>query len=256
MGRRVAVISDIHGNAQALEAVLADIGKNNVDSIICLGDIVTFGPSPREIIELIQQHNCSYVIGNHEEALFDPENSSDYEIEGEALQKSIYWCIKKLSDKDLSFIKSFKKTLKVPLSDGVDMLCYHASPISTIRAVLPTSSPEEIDSLINFDNSTKVAIGGHTHFQMFRKHKEYILLNAGSVGCAFRNPFLSPPPPSYLPVAEYVIVEVQQKNITAELKSIEYDFTAFQKLILASDLPLKTWWAGEFDRINKVNKIK
>ncbi|MCC5940411.1 MAG: metallophosphoesterase family protein [Balneolaceae bacterium] len=254
MAKRIAVVSDVHGNAQALEAVLADIGKNSVDSIICLGDIVTFGPSPREIIEMLQQHNCSCVMGNHEEALFDPENTSVYEIEGEALQKSVYWCLNKLYDKDLSFIRSFKKTVSVPLDDEIDMLCYHGSPHSTIRAVLPTSSPEEIDSLIKFDNSTKIAIGGHTHFQMYRKHKEHILLNAGSVGSAFMHPFISPPVPTYLPVAEYAIVEVMQKNISVDLKSIEYDFPKFQNLILASDIPLKGWWEGEFNRINGVQK--
>ncbi|TVQ05412.1 MAG: hypothetical protein EA359_03230 [Balneolaceae bacterium] len=255
MAKRIAVISDIHGNAQALEAVFSDIGKNNIDSIICLGDIVTFGPSPRETIQMIQDFNCSCIMGNHEEALLDPENSSDYEIDGDALQKSVYWCLNKLQDKDLAFIKSFKKTLLVTLGDEVNMLCYHGSPNSTIRGILPTSAPEEIDSLIHFSNSTKIAIGGHTHFQMYRKHKEYILLNAGSVGCAFLNPFLSPPSPSYLPTAEYAIIELLQKNISVELKSIEFDFLKFQTLILASDIPLKGWWEREFNRINEVNNF-
>ena len=251
MANRIAIISDIHANAQALEAVLLDIGKNDVNSIICLGDIATFGPSPCETIQMIQKYNVSCVMGNHEEALLDPKRASDYAIDGEALQNSIYWCLNKLDEKDLSFIKSFKRTLHVALNDEMNLLCYHGLPNSTTGSILPSSTPEEIDSLINFSHSTKIAIGGHTHFQMYRKHKDTIIVNAGSVGCAFLNPFISPPVPSYLPVAEYAIIEIRQKNISVELKSIDFDFMKFQNLILQSDIPLKNWWKGEFNRINK-----
>jgi predicted phosphodiesterase len=250
MASRIAVVSDIHGNAQALEAVLSDIGKNNVDSIICLGDVATFGPSPRETIQMIQKLDCSCVMGNHEQALLDPERASEYAIDGEALQKSVYWCLNKLHEKEISFIKSFKKTLYVALNDEINMLCYHGSPESTTGSILPTTTPEDIDSLLHINHLTKIAIGGHTHFQMYRKHKDSVIINAGSVGSAFRSPFLSPPVPSYLPVAEYAIIEVWQKNISVSLKSIDYDFLTFQKLILESDIPLKGWWEGEFKRIN------
>lgn len=251
MANRIAIISDIHGNAQALEAVLLDIGKSDIDSIICLGDVATFGPSPRETLQMIQKFNCSYIYGNHEQALLNPEKASDYEINGEALQNSIYWCLNKLHEKDLSFIKSFNKTLLIALNDEMNLLCYHGSPKSTTDSILPTSTSEEIDSLIHFNQSTKIAIGGHTHFQMYRKHKDTIILNAGSVGSAFLNPSLSPPVPSYLPTAEYAIIELQQKNISVELKSIEFDFLKFQNLVLQSDIPLKDWWKGEFNRINQ-----
>ncbi len=251
MANRIAIISDIHGNAQALAAVLSDIEKNDIDSVICLGDVATFGPSPCETIQMIQTFNVSCVMGNHEEALLDPERASDYAIDGEALQNSVYWCLNKLNEKDVSFIRSFKKTLHVALNDEMKMLCYHGSPNSTTGSILPSSTPEEIDSLINVSQSTKIAIGGHTHFQMYRKHRDTIILNSGSVGCAFLNPSVSPPVPSYLPVAEYVIVESRKKNISVELKSIEFDFLKFQRLILESDIPLKGWWEGEFDRINR-----
>jgi len=69
MSRR-ALISDIHGNLVALEAVLADIATQKVDEIVCLGDICGYGPQPIECIKLVREH-CAWTLrGNHDEAIF------------------------------------------------------------------------------------------------------------------------------------------------------------------------------------------
>ncbi|MCA9055952.1 MAG: metallophosphoesterase, partial [Planctomycetaceae bacterium] len=69
-----AIISDIHGNLEALDAVLADIRTHNVDEIYCLGDIIGYGPNPRECIDLVMENCKITIIGNHDQAaLFDPE---------------------------------------------------------------------------------------------------------------------------------------------------------------------------------------
>ena len=63
---RVALISDIHGNSVSLEAVLADIERENVDQIICLGDISTLGPKPVEVMDRIRDLGCECILGNHD----------------------------------------------------------------------------------------------------------------------------------------------------------------------------------------------
>ena len=69
---RYAVISDIHGNRFAFEAVLARMAGMNVDEVICLGDIVGYGPHPGECIDLVVKY-CSHIVqGNHDEAVVDP----------------------------------------------------------------------------------------------------------------------------------------------------------------------------------------
>jgi predicted phosphodiesterase len=65
--RRVALISDIHGNAVALEAVLADIARRRVDEIVCLGDVAAGGPQPREALERLRTLGCAVVRGNADE---------------------------------------------------------------------------------------------------------------------------------------------------------------------------------------------
>jgi len=249
--KRIALISDIHGNVPALTAVLSDIRRNSVNSIICLGDIATLGPSPSETVKIIKDLNCPCIFGNHEEALFSPEKSSEFSIKGAMLQDTIYWCLSKLSLDDILFLKQFNSTLTIPLANEMTMLCYHGSPKSTIDSILPTTPPDQLAQYIDFDESLRVAIGGHTHFQMYRKYKDAIIINTGSVGCAFVSPSLSPPAPSLLPVAEYVIVECNNRNISVELKSIDYDFQEFKTLINNSDTPLKDWWLPEFKRLEQ-----
>ncbi|NBT13594.1 MAG: metallophosphoesterase [Planctomycetia bacterium] len=69
-----AIISDIHGNLEALEAVLADIDRQGVDAVYCLGDIVGYGPNPCECVKLVRQRCSVVILGNHDQgALFDPD---------------------------------------------------------------------------------------------------------------------------------------------------------------------------------------
>jgi diadenosine tetraphosphatase ApaH/serine/threonine PP2A family protein phosphatase len=81
----IALISDIHGNLEALQAVLADIQQQGADTIYCLGDIVGYGPNPRECVDLVMK--CKMVLlGNHDQgAIFDPEGFNG------AAERAIFW---------------------------------------------------------------------------------------------------------------------------------------------------------------------
>jgi predicted phosphodiesterase len=89
-----AIISDIHGNLEALQAVLADIDKQSVDAIYCLGDIVGYGPNPRECLDLVRR--CQLVLlGNHDQgALFDPEGFNP------PAERAIFWTRAQLENGD------------------------------------------------------------------------------------------------------------------------------------------------------------
>src|SRR5436190_15603979 len=80
-----AIISDIHSNLEALQAVLADIGQQNVEQVYCLGDVVGYGPNPRECVDLVM--DCKLVLlGNHDQgAMFDPEGFNT------SAEKAIFW---------------------------------------------------------------------------------------------------------------------------------------------------------------------
>ena len=77
---KLAIISDIHGNYHALEAVLKDISDQGADKIICLGDLATIGPQPREVIRKIQEAGINSIMGNHDLALLEPGKATEYQI--------------------------------------------------------------------------------------------------------------------------------------------------------------------------------
>jgi len=253
--KRIAIISDIHGNCIALKTVLDDIENQDIDSVICLGDIATLGPCPRETVRMIKNLSCPCILGNHEQSLLHPNNLDQYGIDEMILKESVHWCIKKLDSEDFTFFRSFVSTYTLDLGENLKMLCYHGSPFSTIEAILPDSNNEAIQRLLDLDDDINIVVGGHTHFQLYRKYGEKIIVNPGSVGYAFVNPALSKHSPSFLPKAEYAVVEVCKKNISVELKSLNYDIDELESLVNNSDLPIKSWWLDEINRI-RINLSK
>lgn len=246
---KIAIISDIHANIPALSSVLEDIKKNQVDSIICLGDVATLGPSPREAIKMIKDLNCPCIIGNHEEVLFHPENAEDYDIKGELLDRTIHWCLNKLNSEDINFLKTFVPTLSIKLENNKNLFCYHGSPTSSIGTINNETTNNEIDDFFKSYEPISIAIGGHSHIQMVREHKDLLIVNTGSVGCAFRTPPHSPPAPSLLPYAEYALINSDNNDIAVELKKIDFDIQLFVNTLKSSDLPLKDWWLEEYARL-------
>ncbi len=104
---KIALISDIHANLEALEQVLREIEKQKVDKIICLGDIVGYGANPRECIELVRT-NCSVVLlGNHDEAAFSPEIA---QLFVEHAKFSAQWTRNQLDEEHINWMKSLPYT--------------------------------------------------------------------------------------------------------------------------------------------------
>jgi len=90
-----AIISDIHANLEALEAVLADIRQQGISQIYCLGDIIGYGPNPRECIDLVKHHCQVTILGNHDQAaMFDPEGFN------QGAERAIFWTRQQLETGD------------------------------------------------------------------------------------------------------------------------------------------------------------
>src|SRR6266542_658545 len=100
---RIAFISDIHGNFTAFQAVLADINSQSIDQIVCLGDTITLGPQPIEVLNALKELKCLYIKGNHNEAVLNTENAAKYEIT-EHLVPDLIWCKDQLSADNIDFI--------------------------------------------------------------------------------------------------------------------------------------------------------
>ncbi|KAB2856819.1 MAG: metallophosphoesterase [Anaerolineae bacterium] len=117
---RIAVFSDIHGNAVAFEAMLDDLKNQNIEQMVCLGDAIQGGPQPTEVVAQLQELACPIVMGNADDWLLtgvasDAEQiSAARQIELDTVRD---WQLSRLSEDDLSFIRTFQPTIRLPLDD-------------------------------------------------------------------------------------------------------------------------------------------
>ena len=155
---KVAALYDVHGMPHALEAVLDEVARENVDAIVFGGNLF-LGPLPAETLELVRSVDAQYVRGNCDRTPDDWERS-------------------KLNAADLDWARSWPTTVEV---DGV--LYCHAAPRNDLRPILTDASPDERfdDALAGIE--ARLVVAGHTHMQF--RHGNFV--NAGSVGMPYED---------------------------------------------------------------------
>ncbi len=150
---KIAVISDIHGNLEALTATLKDIYTRQIEMIICLGDIVGYGPNPNECIHLIMDHAHHTVMGNHDSAVFNPLMAQDF---NENARIAIEWANQELSREARRFLRTLPMVHKDNFFTAV-----HSTPYDS-HLWYYISSLEDAKFNFNFFN-TQFCFIGHTH---------------------------------------------------------------------------------------------
>jgi len=235
---RVALISDLHGNEFALNAVLADIARTGVDQIVCLGDVVTLGPRPREVLGRLAELDCICVLGNHDEFMLDERLVRAYS-EVPVIVDAVVWCRAELSPADLKFIASFWRRFELSLNESGNLLLFHGTPESNTTDLLATTPAERVDELLGGRHATVMA-GGHTHVQMLRQHRGTLLVNPGSVGLAFKE-HAAGKEPILLPHAEYAVIEAVNGDVAVSLRRVSLDKSELREAAGAVLHPLKSW---------------
>lgn len=241
---RLAVISDIHGHYTALDAVLADLARQHIDSVVCLGDVATIGPQPLPVIARLKQLGCAAIIGNHDVALLNLANALQLQV-APPLLPTLEWCNRQLAPDDIAYLGSFQPTLELSLGPNAGALCFHGTPQSNTGLLLPTTPVEELDGLFA-GQPAAIMIGGHSHIQMLRQHGGKLFVNPGSVGSAFAQPPAPGVVPALLPWAEYAIVSWDKGVVSVDLRRVPFDVAAFYEAVAQSDIPLKGWWLQQY----------
>src|SRR4051795_12090220 len=119
---RVGFISDIHGNLLALDAVLADLSRQEVDRVVCLGDIC-FGPQAPECLERVRELGCPVILGNWDSWSIDGFPPADDPV-GMMLYEIGAWWAEQLHDQHREFVRTFSPTLELAIPDGRKILCF------------------------------------------------------------------------------------------------------------------------------------
>ncbi len=177
---KIAVISDIHGNYDALFEVLLKAKNENVEHLLILGDIVGYYYHPDKVLDLLSEWSFDMIKGNHEKIL---ENL----IETPSLNESIRLkygsghqdAINKLTKKQLNFLKDLPETKSVQI-DKITLLMSHGSPWSNSYYIYPDC---EYETVIKCDSKEHdFVLIGHSHYAFAIKNTNSVLINPGSVG--------------------------------------------------------------------------
>jgi putative phosphoesterase len=178
---QIALISDIHGNYDALKAVLKEIGKLKIDKIYCLGDIVNYYYEPHKCIDFFIKKKIQSIKGNHENILFNTlKNKQKKNYYSRIYGNSININIKKLRHKHIFFLKKLKKKLIIKIKD-LKIILAHGSPWSENTYIYPNFKNKIKNNLAKY--KADYIFLGHTHIPMNIKiNKKTSIINPGSVG--------------------------------------------------------------------------
>lgn len=230
---RVAVLSDIHSNLRALEAVLGSLGS--VDAIWHLGDVVGYGPEPDAVVARLREVGAIGVKGNHDDAVCGGRSAEDFNPDA---RTAVEWTRARVDETVVSYLEGLPETL-VP--DGTDFTLVHGSPRAPIWEYL-TDPYRAYQNLAFFE--TRHCLVGHTHIPLvFREGPGYVerrepdrksglalderrvILNPGSVG----------QPRDGDPKASYLIIDTAAGRATWH--RVAYDVSGTQAAMLAAGLP-------------------
>jgi putative phosphoesterase len=232
---RIALLSDLHGNEIALDAVLADVARRGIDTIVCLGDTATLGPHPCEVLARLRDLECPCILGNHDAFMLDAQLIHSYN-DAPIIVQAVKWCRERLTAEDISFIAGFVPRLELSLEGGSRLLLFHGTPRSHMQDLLCTTPPDVVDAMLAGHTATVMACG-HTHIQMLRQHKGTLLVNPGSVGLAFEQ-YVSGKRPTILAHAEWACIESTRNQLAVTLHRVDIDRRALRAAAAASDNPI------------------
>jgi putative phosphoesterase len=246
---RIAVISDMHGNDYAFEKVEADIKKQGVDQIVCLGDAIQGGAQPAEVVHRLRKLNCPVVMGNADDWLIIGVDSGRDAIPSERLKKMEAireWSLAQLTEDDQKFIAEFQPTITLQIEKDLNFLCFHGSPTDFEDAILPTTPEEDFQKFLGAFNKNILA-GGHTHTQQVRRCGERFFFNPGSVGLPF-NSYQDDAQFHVDAWAEYAILAVENGEIDLKFRRLPYDANDVIEIIRKSGRPFAEDAIAQYQR--------
>jgi predicted phosphodiesterase len=232
---RYAIVSDIHANLAAFEAVLADIG-NGVDRIWCLGDLVGYGPDPNECVALARQKDMVCVVGNHDKACLGGLDLVEFNPDA---RRACRWTTEHLTPENRAFLDGLSE--KVILGE---FTLVHGSPRAPIWEYI--TQPEAAgENMAAFD--TPICLVGHTHVPLAfylpagsASNCERRWLSGGSplslsTGRWILNPGSVGQPRDGDPNASYLILDLEA--MTAEVHRVAYPVEETQQRMEKAGLP-------------------
>lgn len=221
---RVAVISDIHGNSIALEAVLEDLAHQPaVDQLVIAGDLCLNGPCPRQVLEIVQPLNCPVLQGN-----VDKEVVTKAPDKSEKKRSTVSWTREQIGQAGINYLASLPLSRCITNPHGSDLLVVHANPLNEEDAIFPNASDSTLEHLLGGLSPEIGAVAfGHLHIAYIRQWRNLLLVDVASCGLP-RDEDLR---------AAYGILSWQDNSWSAEIRRVPYDVQAVIKQIKTCGMP-------------------
>jgi putative phosphoesterase len=209
---RIGVISDLHGNAVALEAVLSDMP--DVDGLVCAGDVVGYNPWHDECVETVRDREVPTVMGNHDRAVAGETNFSFNSMAGAGVRHAR----ETLADDQIEWLGGLPEE-RLACDGRVKLV--HGHPDNPDRYTYPA---EFAPDLLGEED---VLVMGHTHVQGHERYEEGVVMNPGSVG----------QPRDGDPRAAYAVLDLDSLSVSEH--RVEYDIERVVRAVRKADLPAR-----------------
>lgn len=211
---KIAAISDIHGNIYSLMKVLEDIDDQKVDLVVCLGDLVGYGPHPNEVVSLIKRREMPCIKGNYDASVVDGAFTfiRDTSINSFALP----WASEEVRASNKFYLSQLPTELNYNIN-GLKIKFTHGSPVKINEYLFEDgeNTKKVMESL-----EEDILICAHTHIPSYKKFGNKVFVNTGSVG----------KPKIGRPNATYALIEIQEdKTIDVKFRELEYDYKKIVK---------------------------
>ena len=230
---RIAVLSDVHGNLLALEAVRAELRREKPDAVLVAGDLVLNGPDPNgtvDALRLLESEGAMIVSGNTDIAVGDFDYGAAYPQYQDGIPDTIReaaeWAHDELGDEQLDWLRRLPSERRMRANGDTLVLVVHASPGSQTRGF-----DQALDANVIYERvaatDARVICVGHTHMPEIRDLGWKVIVNAGSAGYVFDGD----------PTASWAMVTVADGVVDAEIRRTPFDALAVANAISARGLP-------------------
>jgi len=232
-----AIISDIHANLEALQATIKDLKKQQIDQVVCLGDIVGYYPNPNECVQLCRQNGFKCLRGNHDDAALNLCGINDF---NPVAREALLWTADQLTEENKDWLSQLPGHLLIDDS----FLAVHGSPWDPYAYIFSTGGAMQAFSYLRQHYpQINLCFFGHTHQRALYTSEEGAVQEVikgevytlGNRGLSLINPGSIGQARDGKPGASYIIYDSQNKEI--EFRHLPYDIKLTQSKVIAAGLP-------------------
>ncbi|TDF94857.1 metallophosphoesterase family protein [Paenibacillus piri] len=224
---KIAILSDIHGNARALDHVLADIRTKQADQIIVTGDICYRGPEPKRSLELIRSLNAKVIKGNADEWVVRGVRQGEVADQAlEMMNREREWIVSKLDQADIDYLAQLPTEIDTVV-EGMRLHLFHATPDSLFEIVNSSADDATIQGKLMSARDAQVYVYSHIHKPFIRFIQGRLVINTGSVGLPFDG----------FAMASYATLEITDGTVRASIERVGFDIEEVIRQYEAADYP-------------------